>query len=287
MRSPLLFILVLSLLAGCKKNTPDPSPVPPLVAEETKLDVMYFNDPSTNMNIYLPANRSSSTTKVIILIHGGGWTSGDKTDYNSFVDTLKKRLPGYAIFNINYRLAAGSNNQFPTQENDVKLAIEYIYYHRDEFKISTTWVLLGASAGGHLAMLQAYKNVLPIQVKAVVDFFGPADLVDMYNNPASIFAPPSLLSSIIGATPSTNLSLYTQSSPITFVSATSPPTIILQGGVDPLVSPNQSIALKNKLQTAGVINQYVFYPTESHGWTGANMVDSFDKITAFLTANVH
>jgi len=37
----------------------------------------------------------------------------------------------------------------------------------------------------------------------------------------------------------------------------------------------------------GVINQYVFYPTESHGWTGANMVDSFDKITAFLTANVH
>lgn len=287
MKPTILFMLAVSLLAGCKKNTPDPVPVPVGTPAETKLNVSYFNDPSTNMNIYLPENRSSSTTKVIILIHGGGWTSGDKTDYNTFVDTLKKRLPDYAIFNINYRLAAGSNNQFPTQETDVRLAMDFIYFHRDEYKISTTWVLLGASAGGHLALLQAYKYNLPVVVKGVVDFFGPTDLVDMYNNPASIFAPPSLLANIIGATPATNMTLYTQSSPINYVSAASPPTIILQGGVDPLVSPNQSIALRNKLQLAGVINQYVFYPTESHGWTGANMVDSFDKITAFLTANVH
>ena len=147
--------------------------------------------------------------------------------------------------------------------------------------------MLGASAGGHLSLLQAYKYSSPVKIKAVVDFFGPVDLVDMYNNPASIFAPPAALAAVVGATPTTNLTLYQQSSPINFVTAQSPPTIILQGGVDPLVSPSQSVALKTKLLAMGVINQYVFYPTESHGWTGANLTDSFDKIAVFLIANVN
>jgi acetyl esterase/lipase len=75
--------------------------------------------------------------------------------------------------------------------------------------------------------------------------------------------------------------------PINFVITQSPPTIILQGGVDLLVSPLQSVALKNKLVTSGVINQYVFYPAENHGWIGVNLTDSFDKVTAFLNANVN
>ena len=62
---------------------------------------------------------------------------------------------------------------------------------------------------------------------------------------------------------------------------------MLHGGVDILVSFNQSVMLKTKLTSFGVINQYVFYPTENHGWTGPNLVDSFDKIGIFLNANVN
>jgi len=131
------------------------------------------------------------------------------------------------------------------------------------------------------------KNNATVKIKAVVDFYGPTDLTDMYNNPASIFALPSALAAVVGATPTSNPALYQQSSPINYVTAQSPPTIILHGGVDIVVSFNQSVLLKNKLQTFGVIHQYVFYPTENHGWGGANMVDSFDKITAFLNANVN
>lgn len=257
------------------------------VAEQTTLNQAYSGDALQKMDMYLPAGRTTATTKVIVLIHGGGWSSGDKADFTPFVDTLKKRLPGYAIFNINYRLAAGTSNLFPTQENDVKAAIEFIFSKRNEYKISDKFVLLGASAGAHLSLLQAYKYTAPVKIKAVVDFFGPTDLVDMYNNPASLFAPPLLLTSVVGATPITNAALYQQSSPINFATAQSPPTIILQGGADILVSPNQSLALKNKLQSLGVTHQYVFYPTENHGWTGANLVDSFDKIAAFLGANVN
>jgi acetyl esterase/lipase len=280
--SPLLLLLLVAF--ACKKNdTAGPTTLP----VSNLFNISYGTDGLQKMDVYLPAGRTSNTTKVMILIHGGGWSSGDKSDFNSYVDTLKARLPTYAVININYRLANGTSNFFPTQENDVKAAIDFIYSKRTEYNISDKFVLLGASAGAHLSLLHAYKYNTPVKVKAVVDFFGPTDLVDIYNNPASIFASPSALAAVVGATPTTNLTLYQQSSPITFVTSQSPPTIILQGGVDPLVAPSQSVSLDNKLQTMGATHQYVFYPTESHGWTGANLIDSFNKIMDFLTANVN
>ena len=62
--------------------------------------------------------------------------------------------------------------------------------------------------------------------------------------------------------------------------------MIFHGGVDIVVSPSQSVSLDTKLLTSGVTHQYVFYPTEGHGWVGANLSDSFNKIQAFLAANV-
>jgi acetyl esterase/lipase len=280
-----LAVLFLVLTVSCQKETQPGNNTP--VTSQAYPDVSYGTDAKQKMDVYLPAGRSSATTKVMILIHGGGWSTGDKTDFTLYVDTLKNRLPDYAIFNINYRLATAGSNLFPTQENDVKASIEFINAKRTEYKISDKFVLLGASAGAHLSLLQAYKYAMPVKIKAVADFFGPTDLVDMYNNPASILAPPAALAAVAGATPATNLTLYQQSSPINFITAQSPPTIILQGGVDPLVSPAQSAALNDKLQLMGVVHQYVFYPTETHGWVGANLTHSFNAIQAFLATNVN
>lgn len=251
----------------------------------TKLNVAYGADAKQQLDVYLPAVRSFDTTKVLIMIHGGAWSEGDKTDFAEYIDTLKKRLPNYAIININYRLVTTTGNLFPTQENDVKSAIDFIVSKRAEYQISDKMVLLGASAGGHLALLQGYKNST-LKPKTIVNFFGPSDMTDMYNHPASVFAPPSAIASLFGTTPVSNPAIYASSSPINFVSAQSPPTITLQGGVDPLVNPSQQNALHAKLASSNVVNAYVFYPTESHGWTGANLVDSFDKIVLFLKANV-
>ncbi len=280
-------VISLVLLVACKKEiNPGTSPTPQPLPAKTILDTTYGSDGQQKMDVYLPAGRSTTTTKLIILIHGGAWNQGDKSDFATYIDTLKKRLPEYAIININYRLATGSANFFPTQENDVKAAIDTIYNRKTQYAISDKFVLLGASAGGHLALLQAYKNFSPVTIKAVVDFFGPTDLVDMYNNPLNPIIP-VVLFQVTGATPSTNPALYHDSSPINYVSAQSPPTIILQGGADIIVAPSQSANLNIKLQTFGVVHQYVFYPTENHGWTGPDLTDSFDKITAFINANVN
>ena len=270
-------ILLATFISSCKKEEEDKS--------VTMLNVSYGSNAQQKMDVYLPADRSATTTKVMILIHGGAWNSGDKSDFNAYVDSLKRREPSYAIFNINYRLA-NAPDVFPAQEQDVKAAVEFIYNKRSEYLISDKFVLVGASAGAHLALLQGYKYSTPVKPKAIIDFFGPTDLVEMYNNPTTQLVP-LLLNAVTGATPTTNKNLYTQSSPINFVTAQSPPTIILHGGTDIVVSPSQSLSLNVKLSISGVVREYIVYPTEGHGWIGANLTDSFNKIQAFLAANVN
>jgi acetyl esterase/lipase len=279
-----LILFCTLVFAGCQKENDPPAnnTVPP----QTLLNVSYGSDPSQAMDIYLPSGRSKTTTKVMILIHGGAWASGDKSEFNIFVDTLKKRLPDYAICNVNYRLASISGNFFPTQENDIKSAVSFILGKSDEYNISQKFVLLGASAGAHLALMQGYKNNTPVKAKAVIDFFGPTDMVQLHDHPGDPTLVP-MLEILLGGTPASNPAQYEQSSPINYVNAQSPPTIILQGGADDLVPFGQSTALDAKLQAMGVPHQLVFYPLEGHGWFGANLTHSFNAIQAFLTANVN
>ena len=279
MKSCLLILILFTLVfSSCKKDDDTGQE-----QSVTMLNVSYGGNGQQKMDVYLPATGSTTDTKVMIMIHGGGWNTGDKADFNEYVDSFKKREPSYAIFNLNYRLA-NTLDLFPAQELDIKAAIEFIYNKRQEYKISDKFVLVGASAGAHLALLQGYKYSTTVKPKAIIDFFGPTDLIDMYNNPPNPLVQP-LLVTVTGVTPTAN-NLYMQSSPINFITSQSPPTMIFHGGIDIVVSPSQSVSLDTKLQTLGVIHQYFFYPTEGHGWVGANLSDSFNKIQAFLAANV-
>lgn len=276
--------LITVLLYSCQKNVdvPEVSSLP----QQNLSNVSYGSNALQNMDVYLPAGRTTSTTKVLILIHGGSWNSGDKAELTEFVDSFRRRMPEYAYFNINYRLANASTTLFPTQEIDVKAAVQFIYDKKQEYNISDKFVFTGVSAGAHLSSLLAYKYSSPVKPKAVVSFFAPSDLIDMYNNPLNPFIPIAL-SSVVGKTPAQDSLLYANSSPINFINNQSPPTILFHGGMDPLVRPSQSVAVKSKLQAAGVINDYVFYPNEAHGWFGSTLSDSFNKLQAFLQANVH
>lgn len=280
---PLFYLLFsMSMFSSCNKGGVENTS--PNIIAETKLNVAYGSDTAQRMDIYLPASRSATTTKSVILIHGGGWNSGSKSDFATYIDTFKKRMPDYAIFNLNYRLVSHTN-LFPTQEQDVKKAIDFIAAHAEEYGVNKEkFVLLGASAGAHLALLQAYKYPDP-KIKAVIDFFGPTDLTVMYQQPWHQMIP-YLLQTLTGTTPMANPELYRQSSPAYFVNAQSTPTLILQGGADYVVNPSQSQLLKEKLQQAGVVHEMVLYPREGHGWFGANLSHSFDKIEAFLELTV-
>ena len=269
-------LMITVILSSCKKA---PSPI----EEQIFKNASYGESAQQKMDIYLPDDRSQAATKTIVVIHGGGWVEGDKSEMIPYVDTLRKLMPGYAIVNMNYRLAYNNTvNLFPAQENDVISAVEYYLDHAEEYMVSDDLVLLGASAGGHLAMLHAYKNDPEGHVRAVVDFFGPFDLAALWNY--SIIQQ-LILYGATGAFPDDNPSLYASSSPSEYITSGTPPTIALQGGADPLVPPSQTSQLIAGLDAAGITNQLVYYPGEGHGWSGANMVDSFRKVSKFISDN--
>lgn len=283
LRKFLLVLFIAASIVSCKKEDTVNNNTTPAA---TYLNVSYGTDALQKMDVYLPAGRKTTDTKVIILIHGGAWASGDKTDFGAFIDTIKRRWPDYAVFNINYRLSALGVNVFPAQELDTKAAIDFIYSKRSEYLISENFSLVGASAGAHLALLYAYKYSTPVKIKVVVDFFGPTDLNDLYNTPGMV--PPATIEQIVGATPTSNPALYFQSSPINYATISAAcPTIILQGSADPLVDANrQSKALRSKLLIEGVPVQYVEYTGAGHGdWDSNTYSDAFAKIQAFT--NLH
>lgn len=276
-----LFLAVFALGACNKSENEEPGNL----AASNTMNVAYGTDAAQKMDIYLPAGRTASGTKLLILVHGGGWTGGDKSEFDPYITQLQQRFPDYAIFNVNYRLANNTTNKFPSQENDLKAATEFILERTGDYKISRDVVFLGFSAGAHLALLQGYKHISVVKPRAIVSFFGPSDLVEMHNNPVNPYAP-MLLEALLGFTPQQNLNAYQQSSPAFFVNASSAPTMILHGGQDNIVSPTQANILKDKLSAAGVAHQFVYYPNEGHGWFGATLEDSFNKIEAFLDTYV-
>jgi acetyl esterase/lipase len=272
----------MSLLTSCGDEAPSAQSIsmPP----KTMLNTQYERDTLQRMDIYLPEGRSAATTTSLILIHGGGWNGGSKSDFNSYIDSFKKRLPNYAFFNLDYRLVSGSH-LFPTQEQDIKKAVDFISANADSYGINKdSFVLLGASAGAHLALLQAYKYNEP-QVKAVIDFFGPTDLLAMYEKPWHPLVTYAL-QMITGATPQSNRAIYAESSPLQYVTSKSAPTLIFHGAKDNVVDLSQSRLLEQKLQSTGVAHELNVYPQAGHGWQGPLLSKSFDTIEAFLKDRV-
>ncbi|MFT3751183.1 MAG: alpha/beta hydrolase [Agriterribacter sp.] len=270
------FILITGIVSCQKENNPEEKPQN--LPERNIADTAYGSDAQQKMDIYLPAGRTR-TTKTIVLIHGGGWTEGSKSDLTAAIPELQKQFPGYAFININYRLAKDGTNLFPSQENDTKSAIGSYLQNTDSFVVSKDIVLAGFSAGAHLALLHAYKNDPDKNVKAVVDFFGPTQLSTLWN--LNILYQ-LLLYNVTGKTYDQDPAIYKNSSPANFVSAQSPPTLILQGDADPTVPPSQSILLSDSLAKYNAEHQLVMYAGEGHGWTGSNLLDSYEKIKSFL-----
>lgn len=248
-------------------------------------DVAYTSSSSVEqkMDVYLPANRSTATTYTLIMIHGGSWSGGDKSDFNTDLATLRPMLGNYAVFNINYRLANGSSVLLQQQIDDVNSALSFIYSKANEYAINTSKIgVMGASAGAHLALLKSYKYNTDNKIVAVVDLFGPTDMTAMYNNhPYPIYAQP-IIQNVMGTTPTTNASAYFNGSPINFVTTNTPPTIIFHGTADEVVPIAQSINLRNALDVANVSYSYNTYTGEGHGWTGAYLTDTYNKAVNFI-----
>jgi acetyl esterase/lipase len=265
----LKFSLIFGLFSVLALSCSDPeSPIPdgldPAKAH-TEIDLAYGTDPRQVMDVYLPANRDQSRTRVFVWIHGGGWIDGDKSELEGFKPWLENVQDDYAYIGINYRLFnfLGNANRFPTQEEDIKKAMAFIKSKLEEWDLSENLVLAGASAGGHLTLLHSYKNNGDGLVKAAVAFFPPTELRSFHSSsPTSRL----LLENLLGGTPESIPLVYSNSSPLVFVKEGSVPTAFFHGDVDTVVPIAQSKILETRLVASKVPHLKEYLPGQGHGF---------------------
>lgn len=278
------FLFLCSLLVSCTKEDIDTTPSN--LPEKEIINVAYGNDPQQKFDIYLPQGRTKNITKVFILIHGGGWTSGDKSDFNGGIPVLKSAyFPDYAIVNINYILGNTATGHYalPDQINDIQKVIDFITSNADEYNIKPEFVLCGHSAGAHLSMYYAYNSKNNPAVKAVISLAGPTDFEDPFyaNNIIWQF----LLGGLVKPDniPS-GMTMLKYASPVTWITNTSTPTIAFFGSTDSLVPVNEQ---KTRLDAKfAQVNR----PYESYVWNGDHnayglepqLSDVITKSKAFL-----
>jgi acetyl esterase/lipase len=282
---PTLLLAIIVLFMGCSKDSPivvadeyDPSKA------KTLLNDPYGIKDRQKADVYLPAGRNSNTP-IIILLHGGSWTEGNKEDLNEVVNLIKAQWPAAALININYTLATNSTpNYHPAQMNDISRLLEYLDEKRSLWKLGTKTAITGVSAGAHLGMLYAYGYNTGNKVKAIVSVVGPADFSDPLYVSSPIFQ--LVATSLLGKSWIEDANLHRSASPALRVSATSPPTFMAYGALDQLVPLSNAATLRSRLQANNITHTYVEYPAEGHEFTITAINDLVPRVISFLKTNL-
>jgi acetyl esterase/lipase len=227
-------------------------------------EIAYNKYPGLNLIMdYFPSQKVGNRPCVIV-VHGGSWNKGDNKqlpELNSYLASI-----GYNVAAITYRLAP--KYQTPAPVEDIHAALAYLREHAKALNIDTTnFVLLGRSAGAQIALLAAYTLHEP-GLKAVIDYYGPADMVWGYSIPSSrlIMDSRKVMVDYIGGTYQQVPQKFAACSPLEFVSKQSLPTLIIHGENDVLVSPEHSRRLNLKLEENGIKHFYLKLPWATHGF---------------------
>jgi acetyl esterase/lipase len=255
-----------------------------------------------SLDLFLP--RGARPRATVLWIHGGGWTSGSRTN----VEQARWLVcEGYAVASIDYRLTGVA--QFPAQIHDVKAAVRFLRARAEEFQLDPErFAAFGSSAGGHLAALlgtsggeasledpaQGHPGVSS-RVQAVVDWYGPTDLPQMDGQllaPPSMCAPGSATHGTAGSAESRLVGCAVRepscaaraaaASPLPRVDPSDPPFLIMHGDRDCVVPQQQSSALAAALRgsTGCVASRLVL--GAAHGGQGWLTAEVRNEVRGFL-----
>ena len=231
------------------------------------------------LDVYLPTQNTANNGASLIVIHGGSWSAGERNDFPQWNQMFAAQ--GFTVFDVDYRLAQPN---YLTATSDVKCAVKWVKENAEKFNISPDRIaLLGRSAGGHLAVLAAYSAGdarLPAScsetktsenVRAVVSVYAPTDLLWAYDNPANqrVIDGPQTLANFLGGSPHESNELrerYILISPGSHIASNTPPTLLIHGGQDQLVSPENMNLLADKLSKANAPHRTLFIPYAQHGF---------------------
>lgn len=237
--------LLLVLLACCSIVLGQAAAPPQDIDIRRDITFTTVDNTPLKLDIYLP-QQITHDIPVILGIHGGSWVKGDRRELHAYDEAMARQ--GYAVVAPDYRLLP--NAIYPCQLNDMREAVRWVTAHAAEYHFDMShFFVLGVSAGGHLAAMLGTQPAADCpKIAAVIAISAPLDFT----------APiPSLTAKIavqlyLGASREDNPELYKDASPVTHVSATSPPFLLIHGIDDPLVPSSQSERMADALRAAKV-----------------------------------
>ena len=215
--------------------------------------ISYAADPDQTLYVFKPTI-SGGEMPTLIFVHGGSWNEGNAADYEFVGRALAAK--GFLTFVMNYR--KHPQHPFPAFVQDVASATAWANKHANEFGgDGKTIFLAGHSAGAYnvaLAVLDQHymkdAGVDPTIIKGIGTMAGPFDFLPL-DTPATIRT--------FG-----KVKIFSDTQPINFTSADSPPFLILNGSADTTVYPRNAASLLKHLNDAGAKARRIEYQGMSH-----------------------
>ncbi|WP_134682681.1 alpha/beta hydrolase [Brevibacillus migulae] len=249
------------------------------------LNLLVYRNP---MDALFNREGNKEVYPLIIYLQGCGWGWSEQ-DIFAFIPQLSEFAKnGFVVASVQYRLT--SEAIFPAQLEDVKDAIHFLKTNASNYNIDPNKVgLWGDSSGAHLALLAGLEALgaggNPCDVQAVVDWFGPTELLSMSKYP-SVFdhdSPHSPESKLVGGAIQENKSRAKEASPIEYVRPGAPPILIMHGDADDVVPYEQSVEFFRALREAG--NDASMYRIKGAGHDAFTQRQTMDVVKAFF--NLH
>ncbi len=253
-------------------------------AQSTDLEYGRAGGESLKLDAWVPDG--AGPFPAVILVHGGGWSGGDKSGgpRKGYMHPMHAPLEqaGFAWFSINYRLAP--QHRYPACIEDVETAIRWVKAHAADYKIDPKRIAIsGESAGGHLVALAAVRADASTRLAAVVPFYGVFDLTAMATPGEPLR---ENFKKLFGRETADDaaMKVLREASPLTYVKAGLPPFLLVHGAADATVPLAQSERLREKLRAAGVPCELITIPGGAHGMLGWGPLapDFKERIVAWL-----
>lgn len=207
--------------------------------------------------------QSSQKKPLLVVLHGGSWESGDSKQFIDFNNYFANS--GYVVAAINYRLAPAYKSPAPME--DTRDAVAYLTQHAAQYNIDTTnIILLGRSAGAQIALVAAYSSYNH-NIKGVIDFYGPADMVwgGQVKTNSLMLDTRQIYKDYFGGQYNEVPQVFKANSACEYVNASTVPTLIIHGTIDPMVSHIHSEHLNDKLGVNKVPHYFLSLPHATHG----------------------
>lgn len=217
--------------------------------------------PGLSLDLY-PAVGARGPVPCVVVIHGGGWDSGDRRQLPSLNHWLARQ--GCAVAAVSYRLAPA--HPWPAQREDLLAALAWLKQHGPGHGIDATrLVLLGRSAGGQIATAVGYLG--DPAVRGVIALYAPHDMRFAWSvsRPDDALNSLQLMRQYLGGPPEAREEVYDSASGQLLVQrGRTPPTLLVHGTIDTLVWVRHSRRLAARLTEAGVPNLLVELPWATH-----------------------